>query len=172
MLEHLGILRSTNTRPNGNNSHDSEGLISNSNRLSSGFGDVVVPNDGEVSISIIGEHNNGNGNRIEHNNEGEREGLGLSDGVSIPAVGGQAISVENGVVEEGVSQSVNGGGGGGGDAEAGGGGGGDSNGRDSSSSTSSQRYDIQQAARWIEQVLPFSLLLLVVFIRQHLQGTF
>lgn len=34
-----------------------------------------------------------------------------------------------------------------------------------------QRYDIQQAARGIEQVLPFSLLLLVVFIRQHLQGT-
>ncbi|KAL7108588.1 hypothetical protein ACP275_06G121600 [Erythranthe tilingii] len=33
-----------------------------------------------------------------------------------------------------------------------------------------QRYDIQQAARWIEQILPFSLLLLVVFIRQHLQG--
>ncbi|KAL0310109.1 UNVERIFIED_CONTAM: E3 ubiquitin-protein ligase RNFT1 [Sesamum radiatum] len=42
------------------------------------------------------------------------------------------------------------------------------NNRDSSSSY--QRYDIQQAARWIEQVLPFSLLLLVVFIRQHLQG--
>ncbi|KAL6179023.1 hypothetical protein ACLB2K_050539 [Fragaria x ananassa] len=34
-----------------------------------------------------------------------------------------------------------------------------------------QRYDIQQVARWIEQVLPFLLLLLVVFIRQHLQGT-
>lgn len=33
------------------------------------------------------------------------------------------------------------------------------------------RYDIQQqVARWIEQVLPFSILLLVVFIRQHLQG--
>ncbi|CAI9097148.1 OLC1v1033501C1 [Oldenlandia corymbosa var. corymbosa] len=39
-------------------------------------------------------------------------------------------------------------------------------------STPYQRYDIQQAARWIEQVLPFSLLLLVVFIRQHLQGFF
>ncbi|XP_020103472.1 RING finger and transmembrane domain-containing protein 2-like [Ananas comosus] len=35
-----------------------------------------------------------------------------------------------------------------------------------------QRYDIQQVARWIEQILPFSLLLLVVFIRQHLQGFF
>ncbi|WOK95885.1 RING finger and transmembrane domain-containing protein 2 [Canna indica] len=36
--------------------------------------------------------------------------------------------------------------------------------------SSHQRYDIQQVARWIEQILPFSLLLLVVFIRQHLQG--
>ncbi|KAL3653379.1 hypothetical protein CASFOL_003060 [Castilleja foliolosa] len=33
-----------------------------------------------------------------------------------------------------------------------------------------QRYDILQAVRWIEQILPFSLLLLIVFIRQHLQG--
>jgi hypothetical protein len=38
------------------------------------------------------------------------------------------------------------------------------------SSSSYQRYDIQQVARWVEQILPFSLLLLVVFIRQHLQG--
>ncbi|GFP89390.1 ring finger and transmembrane domain-containing protein 2 [Phtheirospermum japonicum] len=36
--------------------------------------------------------------------------------------------------------------------------------------SSYQRYDIQQAMRWIEQILPFSLLLLIVFIRQHLQG--
>nr|CAB3476127.1 unnamed protein product [Digitaria exilis] len=39
-------------------------------------------------------------------------------------------------------------------------------------SSSYQRYDIQQVARWVEQILPFSLLLLVVFIRQHLQGFF
>ncbi|CAN6467551.1 unnamed protein product [Victoria cruziana] len=45
---------------------------------------------------------------------------------------------------------------------------GTSNGRDSSY----QRYDIQQLARWLEQILPFTLLLLVVFIRQHLQGFF
>ncbi|XP_042389710.1 RING finger and transmembrane domain-containing protein 2-like [Zingiber officinale] len=38
--------------------------------------------------------------------------------------------------------------------------------------SSYQRYEIQEVARWIEQVLPFSLLLLVVFIRQHLQGFF
>ncbi|XP_024368468.2 uncharacterized protein [Physcomitrium patens] len=36
----------------------------------------------------------------------------------------------------------------------------------------SQRYDFQQLARWIEQVLPFTILLLMVFIRQHLQGFF
>ncbi|KAG8085138.1 hypothetical protein GUJ93_ZPchr0010g10399 [Zizania palustris] len=35
-----------------------------------------------------------------------------------------------------------------------------------------QRYDVHHVARWIEQILPFSLLLLVVFIRQHLQGFF
>ncbi|KQK02870.2 RING finger and transmembrane domain-containing protein 2 [Brachypodium distachyon] len=40
------------------------------------------------------------------------------------------------------------------------------------SSSSYQRYDIQQVARCVEQILPFSLLLLVVFIRQHLQGFF
>jgi hypothetical protein len=40
----------------------------------------------------------------------------------------------------------------------------------SSSSSSYQRYDIQNLARWMEHVLPFSLLLLLVFVRQHLQG--
>ncbi|WCJ34945.1 E3 ubiquitin-protein ligase RNFT1 [Euphorbia peplus] len=39
-----------------------------------------------------------------------------------------------------------------------------------SASSSYQRYDIQNFARWIEQILPFSLLLLLVFIRQHIQG--
>lgn len=34
-----------------------------------------------------------------------------------------------------------------------------------------QSFDLQQMARWAEKFLPFSLLLLVVFIRQHLQGT-
>ncbi|KAK1398113.1 RING finger and transmembrane domain-containing protein 2 [Heracleum sosnowskyi] len=56
---------------------------------------------------------------------------------------------------------------GGHNAERNGGGAAFNHNRDSSSY---QRYDIQQAARWIEQLLPFSLLLLLVFIRQHLQG--
>lgn len=41
-----------------------------------------------------------------------------------------------------------------------------------SDDSSSQSYDIQQIAKWIEQILPCSILLLVVFIRQHLQGFF
>ncbi|XP_051121663.1 uncharacterized protein LOC127245063 [Andrographis paniculata] len=48
-----------------------------------------------------------------------------------------------------------------------------SSGSDSSNSRETsllQRYDLRMIARWIEQILPFSLLLLVVFIRQHLQG--
>ncbi|XP_027332016.1 E3 ubiquitin-protein ligase RNFT1-like [Abrus precatorius] len=43
---------------------------------------------------------------------------------------------------------------------------------ESRDSSSYQRFDIHQIAKWIEQILPFSLLLLVVFIRQHLQGFF
>uniref|UniRef100_A0A0D6R5Y2 RING-type domain-containing protein n=1 Tax=Araucaria cunninghamii TaxID=56994 RepID=A0A0D6R5Y2_ARACU len=43
---------------------------------------------------------------------------------------------------------------------------------DNSIGSGSHRYDIQQLARWTEQVLPFSLLLLVIFVRQHFQGFF
>ncbi|XP_028808560.1 E3 ubiquitin-protein ligase RNFT1 [Neltuma alba] len=172
LLEHLGILRSRS------NQQETEPLINN-NRLSSGFRDAlrnrlgessVIPNDGEVSISIIGAGEQ----RLDR--EGEvREVLsqnevsipaqplaGMPSATVPPAPGNQERSRTEHVAEEGVSQSVNANS----DAEAGDGVG--ANARDSSS----QRYDIQQAARWIEQVLPFSLLLLVVFIRQHLQGFF
>lgn len=54
------------------------------------------------------------------------------------------------------------------DAEANGGGGGASG--NGGGDRGYQRYDVHHVARWIEQILPFSLLLLVVFIRQHLQG--
>ncbi|KAL8093194.1 uncharacterized protein LOC141693007 [Apium graveolens] len=46
----------------------------------------------------------------------------------------------------------------------------DATGNNQNTDSSYQRYDIHQAARLIEQVLPFSLLLLLVFIRQHLEG--
>lgn len=39
-----------------------------------------------------------------------------------------------------------------------------------SASASSQQYDFQLMATWMEQALPFTILLLMVFIRQHLQG--
>ncbi|KAL4610976.1 hypothetical protein ACB092_08G090500 [Castanea dentata] len=42
--------------------------------------------------------------------------------------------------------------------------------RSSSSSGSSSRYDIQHLAKWVEEILPYSLLLFIVFIRQHLKG--
>lgn len=38
------------------------------------------------------------------------------------------------------------------------------------SSANQQRYDLQQAARLIDHIIPFSFLLLLLFIRQHLQG--
>jgi hypothetical protein len=57
------------------------------------------------------------------------------------------------------------------DAEASGGGGGSGGATGNAAGDRAyQRYDVHHVARWIEQILPFSLLLLVVFIRQHLQG--
>lgn len=173
LLEYTGILRSRS------NYLETESLISN--RLSSGARDHVhsrleaVPNDGELSIRIIGA-----GEQVL-----DREANGLAVGqvrevlsdneVALQSVAATSMptttlpptseslgdSRAERLSAEGISQSVNVTA----DAEAGDGVG--ANGRDSSY----QRYDIQQAARWIEQVLPFSLLLLVVFIRQHLQGS-
>ncbi|PNY14227.1 RING finger and transmembrane domain-containing protein 2-like [Trifolium pratense] len=112
-----------------------------------------VPNNDEVSIRIIGS--------TEQDNHREEEAIPLvvNDGAT---TAGMTSSPSHEDVERAGGGNV--------DAEEGGGGGdgGGANGRDSSY----QRYDIQHAARWIEQVLPFSLLLLVVFIRQHLQGFF
>ncbi|XP_044508617.1 RING finger and transmembrane domain-containing protein 2-like [Mangifera indica] len=168
LLEYSGLLR---TRPNHQESQSlisggvSSSHINNHNRLE----DLTLnsTNNGEVSIRIIGagEH--------EHEREGSaglvvgqpRDVSGQSETPSVSLESenqGEGRSGRGVVNGEGASQSSNGNG----DAETGDGAG--VNGRDSSY----QRYDIQQAARWIEQVLPFSLLLLVVFIRQHLQGFF
>ncbi|TKY45652.1 RING finger and transmembrane domain-containing protein 2 [Spatholobus suberectus] len=107
--------------------------------------------DGEVSIRIIGA--------TEQEQQQQRE-----EQQAPPNGGGLVVglshSQNDAVLPSAASPR--------GDAEGAGDGaaGGDGVARDSSY----QRYDIQHAARWIEQVLPFSLLLLVVFIRQHLQG--
>ncbi|KZV50475.1 RING finger and transmembrane domain-containing protein 2-like [Dorcoceras hygrometricum] len=111
-------------------------------------GDVVADgsgnnvSNGEVSIRILGEQD-----RVRALNGGEDD-------------------VNGGVVGLGGEESVLGADEVNGDGN---GGAGDENSRETSSYP---RYEIQQVARWAEQFLPFSLLLLVVFIRQHLQGFF
>ncbi|KAK7294913.1 hypothetical protein RJT34_17812 [Clitoria ternatea] len=119
----------------------------------------TVTNDGEVSIRIIGPS--------EHDNQREEQQPLNSGGLVV----GLSHSQNDAVLPSSDGDPVSPTGNGATDAEGGAAAGGDgvgANGRDSSY----QRYDIQHAARWIEQVLPFSLLLLVVFIRQHLQGFF
>ncbi|GER31955.1 RING/U-box superfamily protein [Striga asiatica] len=49
--------------------------------------------------------------------------------------------------------------------------GGDIEGNTNRNESAYQSHDIQQAVRWIEQFLPFSFLLLLVFIRQHFRDT-
>ncbi|CAA7051158.1 unnamed protein product [Microthlaspi erraticum] len=102
--------------------------------------------NGEVAIRIIG-----NGEQDAESDINDLREAGQTE------VLGSASQVDPAVAGEGVSQAAPG------ESVAG-----DAASRDSPY----QRYDIQQAARWIEQILPFSLLLLVVFIRQHLQGFF
>ncbi|KAH7515130.1 uncharacterized protein LOC107431414 [Ziziphus jujuba] len=161
LLEYSNLLRGRS------NHQETEGLIAGRfrDRLRGQLDEPVAvtsTNDGEVSIRIIGAGEQ----------ELDREGTGLAvvQGREASASQNEVVVPEGGQGDdridrgagEGVSQTVNGGS----DGEIGDGGG--ANARDSSY----QRYDIQQAAKWIEQVLPFSLLLLVVFIRQHLQGFF
>ncbi|TKY65635.1 RING finger and transmembrane domain-containing protein 2 [Spatholobus suberectus] len=129
------------------------GLLPSRSAHHSNPGPDAVSSDGEVSIRIIGA--------TEQEQQQQRE-----EQQAPPNGGGLVVglshSQNDAVLPSAASPR--------GDAEGAGDGaaGGDGVARDSSY----QRYDIQHAARWIEQVLPFSLLLLVVFIRQHLQGFF
>ncbi|KAF6172629.1 hypothetical protein GIB67_041952 [Kingdonia uniflora] len=142
----------------------------NIGNVAAGSGGVVVGGGGggEVSIQIIG------GGEQEHVRVGTdgnlcENGISAEQILSGPAalasasgrlgeMGNEGDSMTSGLISNGDSGS------GSTDGDAGNGVGA-GNSRDSSY----QRYDIQQVARWIEQVLPFSLLLLIVFIRQHLQ---
>ncbi|KAK7374117.1 hypothetical protein VNO80_07543 [Phaseolus coccineus] len=110
----------------------------------------AVNNDGEVSIRIIGPAEQEQQPREEQHSPPPAAGLAGGLAHSQNDAGLTSASPRSDAAEESPVS------------------GGDGVGRDSSY----QRYDIQHAARWIEQVLPFSLLLLVVFIRQHLQGFF
>ncbi|KAL6574459.1 hypothetical protein OROMI_011744 [Orobanche minor] len=177
-LEYTGIL---GTRSNHSESHGLLNSGANSDyrdhHLHALFNDSVPtpPSNngviaGEVSIRIIGpsEHEHDRVATMLHSVPAVGQ-LGVtSESFSRPvsrsgSAASDLSSLESQVdlrsdreVGNGVAHSMNAG-----DASEGVG-----NNRDSSSSY--QRYDIQQAARWIEQVLPFALLLLVVFIRQHL----
>ncbi|KAI3993714.1 hypothetical protein MKX01_002727 [Papaver californicum] len=167
LLEYSGVLRTRSSH------QESESLINGSptsvfrersqNRLDDSIG--PVSSDGEVSIRIIGEQDREGGDvslsadQITGSSsaavlERQRGNLG-NDGGGV----GEGLPSSASIAGSNSSNETA-------DGEAGTGVGG--NNRDSSY----QRYDIQQVARWIEQVLPFSLLLLVVFIRQHLQGFF
>ncbi|WOL04554.1 hypothetical protein Cni_G13275 [Canna indica] len=175
-LENLGVLRVRT------NHTESESLVGSGARghAPSRIDASAVSSGGEVSIRIIGAGDQ----------ESARAGSGQSQPLVVgPGRGGSSgdAGVSNDLL--GASSETHGGDGGSGnvvrettspssapaapppvnnrssDGESNATGG---NNRESSY----QRYDLQQVARWIEQILPCSLLLLVVFIRQHLQGFF
>ncbi|CAL5335328.1 unnamed protein product [Camellia sinensis] len=170
LLEYSGILRTRS-------SHPESGRLINSG-VSVGFQDHVnndsaVPaNGGEVAIRIIGageQDHDRSGTVLPSSTLAQMREVTAENQVYVQPIGrtasatsvssaldGQGDSRSDRGAGESVSQSLNGGGVDGAGA----------NSRDSLY----QRYDIQQAARWIEHILPFSLLLLVIFIRQHLQG--
>ncbi|KAI8557276.1 hypothetical protein RHMOL_Rhmol05G0323300 [Rhododendron molle] len=171
LLEYSGILRTRSSHP------ESDSFLNRSPSFSfqdHGRNDpaVTTSNGGEVSIRIIGageQDHDRVGTVLPYSNaqnEVHVQPMGrTTSATSISAaLEGHGDSRNDHGTEESVPQSLNGGGVDGGEAVDGGGG--------SIRDSPYQRYDIQQAARWIEQVLPFSLLLLVVFIRQHLQGFF
>ncbi|KAF7131869.1 hypothetical protein RHSIM_Rhsim09G0186900 [Rhododendron simsii] len=159
LLEYSGILRPRSDHL------ETEGLLSSGDdshsplrrRLSDAGAQTSSSNSGEVSIRIIGADGGG----FDESEEAAIAGVAGDGGNS----GGDEDRVR-------VSSPLSAGGAGNGLADGDGGegtGGGSNNGNRDTSPY--QRYDIQQVARWVEQVLPFSLLLLVVFIRQHLQGS-
>uniref|UniRef100_A0A5B7A4L0 Putative RING finger and transmembrane domain-containing protein 2-like n=1 Tax=Davidia involucrata TaxID=16924 RepID=A0A5B7A4L0_DAVIN len=148
ILEYSGILRPSS------NSHETEALVIDSDagqfHHHSDDSGSARSSDDEVSIRIIGA---GEQDGVAHDENDENIGQiadhqVVNDGEGSEVRGGERASPL--AVDSGDGDAANG------------------NNRDSSY----QRFDIQQVARWIEQVLPFSLLLLVVFIRQHLQGFF
>ncbi|XP_055828163.1 uncharacterized protein LOC129896325 [Solanum dulcamara] len=112
--------------------------------------DDTVINDSESSTNVGGGNSSSGEVSIRIIGAGENQGIGAEDEDD-----GEGGSVEERGSGVDSSSTVP-------DDDAG----------NASRDSSYQRFDIQQVARWIEQILPFSLLLLFVFIRQHLQGFF
>ncbi|XP_074571892.1 uncharacterized protein LOC141828365 [Curcuma longa] len=172
-LEHLGVLRATA------NHREEESLMASALR-GRGFGRTAGESvassgsEGEVAIRIIGVGDQESlraGASAGTGRDGDSGGPG-APGESISSSSRSQIGDERNGDEVGESASSASSstasvtaGGSSADEPANGTGG-------SSRDSGHQRYDIQQIARWTEQILPFSLLLLVVFIRQHLQGFF
>nr|XP_043620870.1 RING finger and transmembrane domain-containing protein 2-like isoform X2 [Erigeron canadensis] len=154
-LDYIGVLQPATTRSQSSDSLNNGGRIRNDD------------DSGELSsIRIVGsgeEHNetvrqsetlvqslSRTVSAMALDNQGEsRSGLSSIRGSS-DTVGSGSVDVEAGAAADGVNNINN----------------------NNNNNSPYQRYDIQQAARWAEQILPFSFLLLVVFIRQHLQGFF
>ncbi|KAF3627023.1 putative RING finger and transmembrane domain-containing protein 2-like isoform X2 [Capsicum annuum] len=172
LLEYSGILRTRSSHS------ESDTLIHSGVRDQfqprlddAGAAPALAGGSGEVSIRIIGtgdqEHDRvgtvlptpGVGTLREADGQNEVFGRPISRSGSAASVG----ALESQLGDRGAGDGqVNG------NTDLGSADGASVNNRESSY----QRYDIQQAARWIEQIIPFSLLLLIVFIRQHLQGFF
>ncbi|KAG5616359.1 hypothetical protein H5410_016183 [Solanum commersonii] len=112
--------------------------------------DDTVTNDAESSSNVGGGNSSSGEVSIRIIGAGENQGIGDEDeddgSVMDGGEGGSGVDASSAVPDDDAGNAS----------------------RDSSY----QRFDIQQVARWIEQILPFSLLLLFVFIRQHLQGFF
>lgn len=154
LIDYSGILSPSSSRHETDAPVVNAGVVPDSRPHSPTACTSGSSNTGEVSIRIIGEQEDrGNGTETaasqgHHGDEnGGVEGLDNQAGMDerVPLVPPSSPEREAGDTANGVE--------------------------DNSRDSAYQRYDIQQVARWIEQVLPFSLLLLVVFIRQHLQGT-
>lgn len=146
-LEYMGILHSRS---------ESSDSFYNGGRIRNG------DDSGELSIRIVGS------GEQDHNREEtamQSESLVQSISRTVAAMTtdtqGDSTSDPDGASIRGQSDSV----GGNVDVEAA-----DGVRVNNSRDSPYQRYDIQQAARSAEQILPFSLLLLLVFIRQHWQG--
>ncbi|XP_051180094.1 uncharacterized protein [Lolium perenne] len=128
-----------------------QALPSSSSTESDGLLSAAAAGDGEVSIRIQGDPDAPPATAAGTPPQDSIEATAASD-VDPASVAGRGAAADA-------------------EASAGGGGSGGATGN-GAGDRAYQRYDVHHVARWIEQILPFSLLLLVVFIRQHLQGFF
>ncbi|KAL8232141.1 hypothetical protein R6Q57_001919 [Mikania cordata] len=135
----------------------------------SGFLRPRSSNDDHESESLITDYNNHNSSHFG-SDRSNGDGSSNEGDVSIRIMGDGEQEEESG--GDGSESTVLSGDGGGGEREMADSSDVDGRNNDNNDSSNQQRYDLQQVSRWIEQILPFSLLLVIVFIRQHLQGFF